>query len=155
MKILKRFLPILIVLTLAGITSCDWEKLDRSPEPEHPLYVTYTISASSLEFAGPDQLLIDIQTWIKTNQIAYDKQVNYKSGEASEFSKTDAEAVKKYEEFVPKFRAYLEEVKKKLATGTYGELTNGSVSALFSVYAARTQGEGGNLKYDQIKFTYP
>lgn len=144
-----------MLLTIAGITSCDWEKLDRSPEPDHPMYVTYTISASSLEFAGPDELLEDIEAWIKTNQIAYDKKVSYKSGEASEFTKTDAEAVKKYEEFVPLFKAYLEEVKKKLAAGAYDELTSSGVSALFAVYAARTQGQQGNLKYDQIKFSYP
>jgi len=157
MKYLTRFLPafMFLLLSMTTVSSCDWEKLDRSPEPEHPLYVTYTISASSLDFTGPEQLLLDIQDWIKANNSIYDKQVNYKSGEASEFTQTDAEAVKKYEEFVPKFKAYLDnEVKDLLRSGHYGEPT-ATVSALFSIYAARTQGESGNLKYEQISFTYP
>lgn len=153
--LLPRLILLTLILSLTGITSCDWEKIDQSPEPDHPLYVTYTITASSLEFVGPEQLLLDIQTWIKTNQIAYDKQVNYKSGEASEFAKTDTEAAKKFDEFLPKFKNHLEtEVKKQLKEGVYGELET-DVSAIFAVYAARTQGQGGNLKYEQVKFTYP
>ena len=156
-KRIKQFLPTLTVLALilAVVTSCDWEKLDRSPEPDHPLYVTYTITASSLNFTGPEELLNNIQDWVKTNQIAYDKKVNYKNGEASEFTKTDEEAVKKYDEFVPKFKTYLEkDVKESLKKGTYGDPTD-KVTAIFAVYAARTQGESGNLKYEQISFTYP
>lgn len=153
MKLIKRLslLLVCLILSLESFNSCDF---DTSPEPDHPLYVTYTISAGSVEFTGPDVVLQDINSWIKENQVVYDKQVSYKSGAASEFSKTDTEAVKKYEEFLPVFRAYLEEVKKKLATGTYGEKTSG-VSAVFFVFASRTQGEEGHLKYDQINFSYP
>ena len=85
-----------LLFSAIAITSCDW---DNSPEPEHPLYVTYTISAGYVSFIGPDVLLDDIQTWIKENQSVYDKPVNYTTGEASEFEKTDNEAIKKYEEF--------------------------------------------------------
>ena len=149
----KISLRLVCMLMLARLTtSCDW---DTSPEYDHPLYVTYTITASALSFDGPEQMLLDIQAWIKENQEAYDKQVNYKTGEASEFSKTDAEAIKKYEEFVPKFKAYLDEMKKKLDGGAYNDDISGDIRALFNVYAARTQGEGGNLKYDQIEFRYP
>lgn len=154
MKFLEKIsLRLVCMLMLAGLTtSCDW---DTSPEYDHPLYVTYTITASALSFNGPEQMLNDIQTWVKENQEAYDRQVNYKTGDASEFSKTDAEAVKKYEEFVPKFKAYLDEMKKKLDGGAYKDDISGDIKAIFTTYAARAQGEGGNLKYDQIEFSYP
>ena len=144
------FLVVSMIMS-SMFTSCDW---DASPEYDHPLYITYSITAGSLEFNGPDQLLVDIKGWIKANQIVYDKEVNYTTGEASEFTKTDAEAISKYETFVPKFRAYLEEVKGKLAIGTYGKVDT-PVKALFFVSATRTQGQEGTLKYDQIAFTYP
>ena len=140
-----------LILSLSTFNSCD---LDTSPEPEHPLYVTYTISAGSLEFTGPNQLLLDIQAWIKENQVVYDKQVSYKTGDASEFNKTDAEAIKKFDEFLPLFQTYLDEVKGKLASGVYGKSAS-NVSAMFYVFASRTQGKEGNLKYEQIKFSYP
>lgn len=156
MKLPFKSVLALACLILAGsvFSSCNWEKFDTSPEPEHPLYVTYTISAGNLEFNGPDQLLHDIQGWIKENQEVYDKKVNYTTGELSEFSKTDTEAVKKYEEFTPKFRAYLKEMTQKLDAKAYGDDIT-SVSALFYVAASRTQGESGNLKYEQIKYSYP
>ena len=153
MKIAKRLSLLLacLILSLSTFNSCD---LDTSPEPDHPLYVTYTISASSLEFTGPEKLLLDFQAWVKENQVVYDKQVSYKTGDASEFSKTDAEAVKKFEEFQPLFKTYLNELKKKLENGVYGNPPS-NVAAMFCIYASRTQGEGGNLKYEQIKFSYP
>ena len=140
-----------MMIASAVFTSCEW---DTSQDPPHPLYVSYTITASTAEFVGPQLLLQDINAWIKENQLVYDKAVNYTTGEASEFAKTDAQAVSEYEIFLPKFRAYLDEVKTQLAAGKYGEITN-PVSAIFAVYAKRTQGKEGNLKYDQIKFTYP
>lgn len=138
-----------MILSLSTFNSCEF---DTSPEYDHPLYVTYTISAGSVDFVGPDELLLDIQEWIKENQVIYDKQVSYKTGAASEFSKADAEAGTKFDEFLPIFRSYLDEVKKKLQAGTYKA---NSVSAIFYVYASRSQGEQGNIKYDQIKFSYP
>ena len=86
-----------LFLAVTSFTSCEW---DTSPEPEHSLYITYTISAGIASFEGPEQLMLDIQAWIKENQEIYDKKVNYSTGEASEFTKTDDDVVKKYEEFV-------------------------------------------------------
>ena len=140
-----------MMIVSAVFTSCEW---DTSQDPEHPLYVSYTISASAAEFVGPQLLLQDINAWIKENQLVYDKAVNYSTGEASEFTKTDAQAVSEYEIFLPKFRAYLDEIKTQIAAGKYGEITD-PVTAIFAVYAKRTQGKEGNLKYDQIKFSYP
>lgn len=139
------------MIMVSMFSSCDW---DTSPEYDHPLYVTYTITAEPLEFNGPEQLLVDMKSWIKANHIIYDKEVNYSTGEASEFAKTDADAIAKYNTFLPQFRAYLEEVKGKLAAGTYGKVET-PIRALFYVSAVRTQGQEGTLKYDQIEFTYP
>lgn len=158
MKILKNFSLVLVCALLAAtsFSSCDW---DASNEPEHPLYVSYSISAGYISFIGPDQLLLDIQSWIKANQFVYDKQVDYDTGEASDFEKTDKDAVKKYEEFAPKFKAYLEgEVKKDLAAGKYNNAetnTPATVISTFYISATRVQGKGGNLKYEEFKFSYP
>ena len=141
-----------VLLVMTANTSCEF---GDDVEPDHPSYVTYTISASSVSFDGPDQLLLDINYWIRQNQIVYDTQVSYKSGEASEFTKTDTEAIKKYEnDFVPKFRSYLLELKTKLDAGTYG--TGGKrVLFTFAIFAKRAQGKDGTLKYDEITFNYP
>lgn len=153
MKSLFRITLLITCMMLASgaFTSCEF---DTSPEYDHPLYVTYAISAGNLEFVGPEQLLVDMSAWIKSNQIVYDKQVNYSTGDASEFAKTDAEAIQQYGTFLPKFKAYLDEVRGKLADGTYGELTE-PVKAIFYVSASRTQGKEGHLKYEQITFNYP
>ena len=140
-----------MILASALFVSCEW---DTSPEPEHPLYITYTVSASTSDLIEPLELQQDISAWIKANQKVYDKQVNYSTGEASEFAKTDAEAVAAYETFLPSFTAYLDQVKAKLAAGDYGEITT-PIRVTFEVFAKRTQGEGGNLKYNQISFAYP
>ena len=135
---------------LAGIASCEF---DDSPEPDHPLYVTYTISAGYGEYLGPDSLFLEVKDWIKANQKVYDVKLNYKTGEASEFANQDAAAIKNYEEFVPKFKAYLAQLKTKLAAGEY--LDANTVSVTFYTYAARTQGQDGTLRYEQFDFTYP
>jgi len=159
MKSYKKALLLLTCCVLAAISliSCEW---DTSPEFDHPLYVTYTVSASESTFEGPDQLLVDILAWIRDNHKVYDVQIDYSTGKASEFVKTDAEAVKKYEEFAPKFKAYLEqEVTAKLKRGDYkpegSDEANVTVRATFHVYASRTQGEDGNLRYEEVKFSYP
>lgn len=160
MKTYKRVLMLIACCFLAAtsFTSCEW---DRSEEPEHPLYVTYTISASESTFVGPDQLLIDILAWIRDHHKVYDVKVNYSSGKASEFAQTDADAVKHYNEFAPKFKSYLEhEVMDKLKKGDYKpdeteENKTVTVEASFHVFATRTQGEDGNLKYEEVKFSYP
>ena len=145
-----------VLLAATAFISCDW---DASTEPDHPLYVTYTVSAGYVSFQGPELLLQDIQTWIKDNQIVYDKAVNYTTGEASEFTKTDTEAVKKYEEFAPKFKTYLNNVvMTSLKEGKYDDKENNTkanVTATFFVSAARTQGQNGNLKYEEINFSFP
>lgn len=158
MKIIKKLSLVLacVMLAAAAFTSCDW---DTSPEPEHPLYVTYSVTAGYVTFIGPDQLLTDIQTWIKANQIVHDEPVNYTTGEASEFEKTDANYVKKYEEFVPRFKSYLNDVvMTNLNAGNYDNKetnTKANVVATFFVSASRVQGQNGNLKYEEFKFSYP
>lgn len=145
-------LLILSLLTITGLTSsCEFNSHE---DPDHPLYVEYTISAGNLSFSGPQQLLLYIQNWIKENQIVYVKQVNYSTGDASEFSTTDAEAIKKYEEFLPKFKALFNKLDQELAKGTYGK-ENINVNAIFYVFAKRAQGKDGNLKYDQLDYVYP
>ena len=140
-----------LILSATAFTSCEW---DTSSEPEHPLYATYSITAGNIEFTGPELLLPEMLAWIKANQIIYDIQVNYTTGEASEFTKTDAEAVNKYEkEFLPKFKAYLKEVQSKLASGAYDKGT--TVNATFYTSATRTQGKGNTLKYEEFKLVYP
>lgn len=152
MKILKNYLSILVCIILAAtaFTACEW---DNSPEPEHPTYVTYTISVGLEDYIGSDELLQDIYKWIKANQKIYDKEVRYSTGAASEFASSDADALKIYETFAPKFKAYIEEVQTKLAKGEYEP--DNHVNATFYIYAARTQGEGGSLKSEQVKLVYP
>lgn len=140
-----------LILAATSFSSCEW---DNSPEPDHPLYVTYNITAGNIQFTGPELLLPEMLEWIKNNQIVYDKQVSYSTGEASEFTKTDSEAINRYEkEFLPKFQAYLDEVKSKLASGAYGD--GAVVDATFYTTASRTQGQGGTLKYEEFKLLYP
>lgn len=145
-----------LVVAVTGFTSCEW---DTSSDPEHPLYVTYNISAGNVSYSGPDKLLLDIQTWIRANQDIYDKAVNYTTGEASEFEKTDAEAVKKYEQFAPKFKKFIEEeVTASLKAGKYDDAQTGTpatVEAIFFTSASRIQGKDGHLKYEEFKYSYP
>ena len=158
MKLFERLslVTICTILALAALSSCEW---DTSEEPDHPLYVTYTISAGSVMFIGPDILLVDIQAWIRANQNVYDKSVNYTSGDLSEFEKTDKDAVKKYEEFAPKFKKYLEdELMTDLKAGKYDDPetnTPATVQAVFYISASRAQGPDGHLKYEEVKFSYP
>ena len=140
------------LLVMTGIAvSCEFNVHE---DPEHPIYVTYTISAGEVSFEGPDQLQMDIQAWIHNNQVSYDRQVNYSTGEASEFTTTDNEAIKKYEEeYVPKFKNHLQEVIAELNKGTYGKSV--SVKATFYLFAKRHQGKNSDLRYEHIEFTYP
>lgn len=153
MKILQKNLLFLgcLILVIMSFDSCEFNNIT---DPEHPSFVSYTITAGNLNFTGPDQLLADIRSWIKENQIVYDVEVNYSTGEKSEFTKPDNEAIVKYEQFAPKFTAYLSELKTKLAAGKYGNIEH-PVSATFYVSAVRSQGQEGTLKYDQISFHYP
>ena len=144
-------LLISVLLISTGFSSCG---LGGKEDPEYPLFVSYSISAGEVSFEGPEELLKDIKSWINTNQIAFDRKVNYSSGAASEFETTDAEAIKKFdEEFMPKFVAYLNEVKNKLASGTYGD--SPTVKASFGVYASRGQGENRSIKYEVVNLVYP
>lgn len=140
-----------LLITAGVISSCDF---DVHEDPDYPLYVEYTISAGDISFSGPEQLKIDNQAWIDKNRIVYTKHVNYKTGDPSEFTTTDNEAIKKYqEEFLPKFKAHLQQVTAELDKGTYGK--NVQVKATFYVFAKRGQGQGGDLKYEHIEYTYP
>ena len=140
------------MLMLVGLSSCEF---DTSPEPpDYPIYVTYIITAQNLSFEGPQTLLNEIDQWIKDNRVAYDIRMNYSTGDPSEFTKQDAEAVKKYEEFLPKFKTYLDkEIKGKLGKGDYETVKQ--VKATYSVTAKRVQGQQGDLKYEQVNFVYP
>lgn len=144
------FLLVCLIMAMAPLSSCEF---DTSPEPEHPTYVTYTITAGNISFSGPEQLLADIQQWIKSNQIVYDTEVHYSSGAASEFKNSDNEAISKYNGFVSKFTAYLKDVLTKLDSGAYGK--NVKVTATFFVSASRLQGQDGKLKYEHLEFVYP
>ncbi len=144
------------LLTIVGVAmSCGIDDISSHEDPEHPLFVSYAITAgvvSTSEETSP-QLMRNILKWIQENQKVYDRQVNYKTGEASEFATTDAEAIRNYEEFVPKFKAYLNKISEDLANGTYGkEIT---VNARFQVYAKRSQGENGTLMYEEFDYVYP
>ena len=151
-KIQSLALLLMSLLVMVGITaSCG---LGTPEDPEHPIYVSYTISAGVFSFEGPEELQLDIEAWIKANQILYDTQVNYSTGEASEFSKADAEAIRQYNEtFLPKFKSHLNEVTASLNKGTYGK--DAKVKATFYVFASRRQGKDGDLKYEHIDFNYP
>ncbi len=158
MKTYQRLLMFILgcVFTLAMFTACEW---DTSDEPDHPTYVTYTITAEAATFEGPSALFDDIKTWVRSNHKVYDVKMSYSTGDASEFTKTDSEAIKHFEVFAPKFKAYLEqEVTAKLKNGDYKpddpDETDVTVKAVFHVYAMRTQGEGGNLMYQDVKFSY-
>ena len=141
-----------MLMLLVGLSSCEF---DTSPEPpDYPIYVTYIITAQNLSFEGPQTLLNEIDQWIKDNRVAYDIRMNYSTGDPSEFTKQDAEAVKKYEEFLPKFKTYLDkEIKGKLGKGDYETVKQ--VKATYSVTAKRVQGQQGDLKYEQVNFVYP
>lgn len=140
------------LLAVAGlVSSCEF---NAHEDPEHPLYVTYTISAGEVSYSGPNQLQLDIQAWIKANQIVYDRSVNYSTGDKSEFSSTDTEAAQKYEEFFQKFKAYLDQVYAELAKGTYGK-EGSNVNATFYVFASRAQGKERTIKYEHYEFVYP
>lgn len=138
------------ILSMMAYISCGF----NAPEdPEHPLFVSYSISASYDQYNGPDELLADVLAWVEQNSIFYDTEVNYSTGAASEFVQSDAEAIKKYDEFVPKFKAYLNEVATKLAKGTYG--SGAQVKADFYMYVVRGQGESRNIKSEHVNFVYP
>ena len=156
-KYLKSFFILVFMLAMPAFSSCDWGDLDSSDDPEFPLYVSYRISVGQIEFNGPDQLLLDINAWIKANQVMFDRQVTYTTGDPSEFTKTDAEAIKKYDEFVPKFKTYLADVKRRVADGFYStaEQPDVTVHAKFYTYATRVQGKGNDLKSENFELNYP
>ena len=153
MKRIHKLLLLLACAVLAGTAFLSCE-IDSADDPEHPLYVTYTISGDEVSFSGPNELINDIKAWYKANSIAYDTQVNYTSGKAEEFAKTDSIALDKYNKtFMPKFNNFLSELRQKLSSGTYG--TGVEVRMTLSTFAARMQGEQKTLKYEQFEFCYP
>lgn len=124
-------------------------------DPEFPSFVSYTVSGDVISITSDsEELLTDINAWLKANAIYIDVRMNYSTGEASEFADHDAEAVKKYEQqYIPKFNAYLTDLRAKLASGVYGEID--VVKITFCTYAKREQGKQNTLAYDQHEFTYP
>ncbi len=145
-------LSILLVCLALGLMSME---CDRSPEPPHVKYISYEITAQLDEetYAGPKELIPEIQTWIGNNEVYYDLQYEYKTGDASEFTKYDTQALAKYEPFKTKFTQYLDGLKSKLARGDFGK--NVQVSASFHVFAKRGQGQNQVLREETINFTYP
>lgn len=150
MKTYQKLSMLLVVLALS-FTSCDW---DNSPEPEHPTYVSYTVSAWQESYDGPTILASDITDWIKRNTIIHEEKVNYSTGELSEFAKTDPTIYPYYDTFKSKFTTYLNnEVKTHLANGDYGK--DVKVQATYVVYANRSYGDGKELKSEKVTFSYP
>lgn len=151
MKAFQKLSMLLVVLALS-FTSCEW---DTSPEPEHPTYVTYTVSAWQESFDGPLQLSTDIATWIKDNTIMYDRQINYSTGDVSEFAKTDPEIYTHYDTFKAKFTNHLnKEVRNQLANSTmYGK--DVKVQATYFIFANRSYGDGKDFKSEKVVFSYP
>lgn len=149
-KILKiSFLFVCMVATLAVLFSCEFDKKD---DPDHPLFVTYMISAANVEYSGPELLLTDINKWIESNSDFYDVEVNYTTGAPEEFAKTDAEAIARYEKFLTKFNTYLDELKQKLAKGAYDSPSQ--VKADFNVYVKRAQGQSRDIKSEHVDFMF-
>ncbi|MBQ6080683.1 MAG: hypothetical protein IJK93_10470 [Muribaculaceae bacterium] len=140
----------LMLLFSAAFSSCN---LDDSPEYDHPVYVSYTITATDISFTGPEQLLLDIQEWINANQLIYDVKINNSTGEQSDYAQSDTEARNKYGTFASKFKAYLAEVEAKLAAGGYG--ASAQVKAQFSITATRMQGNDRTLQYEAVDLVYP
>lgn len=140
-----------MLLSLTVFTSCDW---DNSPEPEYPSKVTYSISADYTEFDGPEQLLLDIKSWIEDNKTGYLADASYSTGAASEFVNQDAQAAKVMDQFTAKFINYLQTtVKEALAAGTYGEGVQ--VNARFYTYVQRDLGQDRDVKVTLVPFVYP
>ena len=151
MKEYYRFfsLAVAILFVMALCNSCD-----RPEDPEFPSFVSYHITGDILSYDGPEQMLPDIKAWLRANDLSYDTKLDYSTGDASEFTESDIEAVKKYQQqYLPKFRTYLNELHAKIDAGTYGKLDN--VKITFCTYASRTQGKQNTLAYDQHEFSYP
>ena len=153
MNFLHKYTLVLVtlLLTVTAFSSCEW---DNSPEPEYPLKVTYSISASYTEYSGPDELIEDIKDWIQENQTGYVADANYKTGAKSEFVNQDAAAAKEMDKFLALFKSYLQnDVRNALAAGEYGN--NVTVHALFYTYVARLQGEEPTVRTETVVFNYP
>lgn len=152
MKRIQKSLLILscAILSMTAFISCEFG--DRT-DPDHPLFVSYTISVNTEQYNGPDELLDQINDWIEKNAVIYDTEVKYSTGAPEEFAHSDNEAIQKYNQFLPKFKAYLNEVTQKLANGSYG--AGAKVQADFYVYAVRGQGQGRDLKSEHVNYVYP
>lgn len=152
MKRIQKSLLVLAcaVLSMTAFLSCEFG--DRT-DPDHPLFVSYTISVSYEQYNGPEELLTEIKSWIEQNSVIYDTEVSYSTGAPEEFTRSDNEAIQKYEQFVPKFKAYLNEITTKLANGAYGSGAN--VKADFYVFAVRGQGQGRDLRSEHMSYVYP
>ena len=152
MKTVQKLSVLLVCLAL-GLMSME---CDNSPEPPHVKYISYQVSAvlDEATYTGPKQLVPDIKTWIDQNEYYEDFQYEYSTGAASEFTKYDANALKKYDPFKTKFLNYLEnDIRGRLSKGSYGK--DSKVSATFRVFAERGQGQERVLKEETVNFTYP
>ena len=128
---------------------------DNSPEPDHVKFISYQVSAQldDVTYTGPKELVTEMKKWIENNEVYYDLRYDYSTGAASEFTEEDAKALAKYEPFKAKFTQYLEEIRGKLAKGSFGK--DVKVSASFRVFAERGQGQDRVLKEETVNFTYP
>ena len=154
MKKISRVLS-LAVCMLFALSLCNSCRLGTPEDPDFPSYVSYSITGDVLSSNdATDQLRSDVKAWLKDNAIYLEEQVNYSTGDASEFAKTDQEAIKKYEnQYMPKFRNFLNSLSDKLNSGTYGKVTG--VKITFCTYARREQGKENTLVYEQHEFIYP
>ena len=93
------------------------------------------------------------QNYLNDSMSALDNVMEYSTGAPEEFAHSDDEAIQKYNQFLPKFKAYLNEVTQKLANGSFG--SGVKVQADFYVYAVRGQGQGRDLKSEHVNYVYP
>ncbi len=149
MKTFKKSFMLLAVLALSLI-SCDW---DTSPEPDHPTYITYTISAITENFNGPSMLQSDMEKWIKKNTVIYYEKTNTLAGNETDYARNDPEALKKYEAFKSTLSTFLSTgIKAEIDKGTYGVSKDIKAQGTFQVYVDR---DGSVLKSEKMEFSYP
>jgi len=144
------FMLVCMILASAAFTSCEW---DQSPEYDHPIFASYTISAEYKSFSGNEKVLTDIMAWVKANAIYFSEEINYKTGAIEEFAKSDSEAVTRFQEFKSMFKNYLLGVRNDLDRGVYGDTPK--ISATFNVFAKRGQGDNRDLVQETVEFNYP
>ncbi len=151
---MKSFKKLSVLLACLALSLMSME-CDRSPEPPHVKYISYTISAEldAATYVGPIPLTADIKAWLDDNEVYYDLPYEYSTGAASEFTKYDTQALSRYEPFKKKFLEKLDDFKERLSKNAYGK--DVTVKATYRVFAERGQGQDRVLKSETVTFSYP